>query len=430
MNPQDIAKKYGASFNSEDISKKYGATFTPISSEPEKKKLPILTKESGGFGTALKDVTVGAGKGFIRGARGLAESLQGMGQRIISGFSGQPLEQVQATTGIKSLSDKTPQGQQVSEQLQPKSVGEKVGGVLETVGELATGFTVAKGPQAIQKAKQGYTAYKEAKAGEKITEMISPKPTVKQAQLAQREGRLIEGKEPTWFKKGTEDTIAPSKKTLSATETIKQKIPNASKMKPGELYKAVEGEIGKTAQTLKPKMKATPIKPETIQKINTDWEALKRTQLEVADATEEANIIKLQKQFEERLKKSGAGTHDDLWETAIEYDRSIPENVKKANALSPESLQNKKEIWLQNREILKSAINDNSYGMGEVSQKAFKEMTDLYEAKTGITSKTKIDKAQASKLKQLVKKHPEIAGTIKLVIGIEAFRRIFGVDIP
>lgn len=423
MNPQDIAKKYGASFNTEDISKKYGASFSPTNTEPQKKKLPLLTKESGGFGTALKDVAVGAGKGLLRGARDLAGAFQGAGQRVIAGFSGKPIEEVQATTGIKSLGDKTSQGQMVTEQLKPKSVGEKVGGVLETVAEVGTGFTVAKGPQAIQKARQGYTAYKEGKAGEKVTEMISPKPTVKQAQLAQTQGRLIEGKKPTLFKSGTEDSIAPSQKTQSASQTIVKNIPNASKMSPSELYKAVDENITNTATKLRPQMEATPIKPETVQKLNTDWESLKKSQVADAPATEEINVIKRQGKFESLLKKSGSNTHADLWDTAINYDNSIPDAVKKANSLSSESLQIQKQEWLDNRKILSDAIEKSS-------RPEFKQMSDMYEAKNGILSKTKIDKAQASKLKQLVKKHPEVAGTIKLVIGIEAFRRIFGVNIP
>lgn len=397
----------------------------PITSSTQeqsvKKPMPLLTNEQGGVGTALKDVALGAGKSFIRGGRDLAGMVQGLGQKTAGLFG------VNTTgSGIKSITDTTAEGSQVGEQLKSKSRGEQIGGLLETGAELASGFTAAKGPQAIAKAKQAYTAGKEAKAGDKILETISPKPTVKEARLAQSQGRLIQGKERTFFKAGTEDKIAPTEKLKQAKDIIIQRIPNATKLNPKQLYTAVDSEITNTATKLRPQMEATPIKPETIGKINTDWEKLKKIQLEAADATEEANVAKLQKQFEAKLQKSGSGNHADLWDTRIEYDNSIPKNVKEANAMSSESLQNKKEIWLQNRQILSDAINDVEHGMGELASKPFKEMSNLYEAKNNLLSKAKVDKAQVSKLKELVQKNPEVASLLKAGLGIELFTRLFG----
>lgn len=382
------------------------------------KRMPILTDEQGGFGTALKDVTVGAGKAFIRGTRDVAGGLQKLGKGLLS-FGGADTSEL----GFKSLDGSTEEGKAVDEMLKSKSRAEQVGTVIENVAEFGIGFTKGVLPT-YNKAKKAMEASKEAKAVETVADLITPKATAKEVKLAQTEGRLIKGKEATLFKSGTDDVILPSSKTKKATETIIKKIPGASKMKPDELYNAVDNTITETAESLRPQMKATKVQPETIQKINDDWTKLKKTQIELADATEEANVMKIQKQFEERLMKSGNQTHEDLWETAIQYDKSIPDNVKKANALSPESLQNKKEIWLQNRAVLRDAINDNAYGMGETSQKAFSELSDLYEASNSLVSKAKVEKAQMSKINQFLKDNPKVAKVLGGVTFIEIARRL------
>jgi len=383
----------------EDFKSKYGNEQAPIE---QKKQMPILTKESGGFGTALKDVAVG-------GVKGAAEGLQGLGKLALEAGSLGKID----TTKL-GVSDET---------LKAKSRGEQVGKVIEGVGEFAGGFVAAKGPQAVVKAKQAYTASKEAKATERVTEMIMPKPTVKQAKLAQSEGRLVKGKEPTLLRSGTADTVLPTQKTLSARDTIIKKIPNASVMNEAQLFDAVDSEITKSAQALKPQMKATPIKPETVQKINDDWTALKKSQIDSADTTQERELVQSwQNRFEERLMKSGDQSYDDLWETRKAYDESIPDNVKRANDFSDITLQNKKDIWLQNRDVLNKAMDD-------VAGESFKEMSSLYEARTGLLSKAKIDKAQMSKLNQFWKDHPGVVSTLKYG-GAYGVLKSFGVPLP
>ncbi len=275
-------------------------------------------------------------------------------------------------------------------------------------------------PEKITTSLAQRTAEKEAT---KLQDMISPKLTTKEVKLAESQGRIIKGKEPTLLRGGTADTVIPSDKVIRATQTVQREIPNAVKMKEPELYTALEARTSDMAQKLQPEMQKVPIKKETVQKITDDWEALKKSQIELADATEEANVLKQQKQFEARLQKSKSGTMNDLWNTAKEYDASVPSNVKKANSMSSESLQNKKEIWLQNRAILRDAINDSANGMGEVSQKAFSDMHDMYNAKENLLSKAKVElKVQPSKVRQWIKENPWksalIAGTILEPTGV------------
>lgn len=264
---------------------------------------------------------------------------------------------------------------------------------------------------------------------EKIKDTISPKPTAKEAKLALDQGRLIKGNEPTMFKEGTPDKIATSDQQLKSTMTIKKLIPDAARMDEPTLYSAIDSKIGNIAKKLQPEMEKTPIKQETVQNITDKWEALKKSEIENADANEEANVLKSQKQFETRLQKSESGNMNDLWNTAKEYDASVPENVKKANSMSSESLQNKKSLWLDRRAIIRDAIKDTKNGLGKTAQQGFSDMTDMYEAQNGILSKAKVETGvEPSKLSQAYnsKTGKAVRTIAKAGLGVEAGKKILG----
>ena len=267
----------------------------------------------------------------------------------------------------------------------------------------------------------------------KLTDMISPKMNAKETKLAQSQSRIVAGKEPTMFKSGTADTVIPTDKIVKATQTIQREIPNASKLPPSELHTALSARTSDMAEKLKPEMIKTPIKPETVQKITDDWSAIKKEQLNNAYTPNDVNVKKLQSDFETRLQQSKSGNMNDLWDTAKAYDDSVPPNVKNANSLSSESLQAKKEIWLQNRGVLRDAINDTTNGMGETSKQAFSDMHDMYNAKENLLSKAKIEKAQSSRLVQWAKDHPYLTtlgvGTAASATGIpqNAFHAATGI---
>ena len=203
----------------------------PISS-PTQPEMPLLTKESGGVGTALKDIGVGAGKSFLRSARGLAGMAQGAGQRLIAVATPASLEQVQATTGFKSLSDETPEGIGVAESLESRSRGEQIGGALETVAELGTGFVKSGAQKALQVRKATKIAEKSEKHA---LDLVSPKASPEVMERAIREGRVTEPKllgkskiMPSQRDKdvaeAVKDVISPKKSILQNTAAIDKKI--------------------------------------------------------------------------------------------------------------------------------------------------------------------------------------------------------------
>lgn len=286
------------------------------------------------------------------------------------------------------------------------SGGEIAGGILTAEGAAESGNKVVDlGSKAIDKTKEIAGNIKDTVTGkineittpeqndlEKINETISSKPIIKQAKLAETEGRLYKGSKPTTFKSGGEDQIATSEQGANSARTIQKLIPDAANMDEPTLYQALDEKIGETAKSLKPEMESTLIHPDTVEKIGSDWEETKATQSDNAYLPSDVNVKKLQADFEERIKEIGDGKNmNDIWETRKAYDASVPTNVKTANDLSSEALQAKKDIWLQNRKILTDAINDTENGMGATSKQAFQDMRNMYEGQNGILSKAKIN---------------------------------------
>lgn len=264
--------------------------------------------------------------------------------------------------------------------------------------------------------------------GSTIEDLISPKANSKEAKLATQQGRLVKGEEPGIFSSGTADRVLPSTQTARAAVTIENQIPGAAKMTEPQLYTSLDNKVTEIAQNLQPEMEATPVTKQTVQQANSEWSELKAKQLEDADATDEPNVKKSQKQFQERLKKLGNSKNlNDWWEARKDYDASVPDNVKNANSLSSESLQNKRSIWLQNRAILNNGINAEESGLGETSRQSFSDMNDMYNAKEGILSKAKIETIpKQSKLFQgidFIKKHP-LGSAISLGSVYEAAKHL------
>lgn len=93
-----------------------------------------------------KDLAIGFGKRVARTAVNTASGLQDIGQGIAGGaealVTGKPLEQTKAFqpgVGIEALKQETPQGQSVTQALQPTNDMQKYGGYAETGAELLAG---------------------------------------------------------------------------------------------------------------------------------------------------------------------------------------------------------------------------------------------------------------------------------------------------
>lgn len=263
-----------------------------------------------------------------------------------------------------------------------------------------------------------------------ITEKIQPKPTVKEARLAMEQGRLYEGTEGTMFKQGQPGKMAASEQQARSANTIKKYIPDAAKLDNSTLYTEIKNNVGKISSQLKPEMQKVVIKPETVSKMAEEWKALKAEQ---SGPFAPKSVIKpMQVHFEEILKSVKNGTVDDIWEAAKKYDDSVPDRVKNATELSDSVLQTQKDVWLDNRRILRDAIKNSENGLGETARKAFAEMTDLYEAQNGMLTKAKIETTpKPSKLQQTIEKYKTPLKVGGAVVGgasaAEVLRRSIGI---
>src|SRR3990167_309767 len=213
----------------EEYEKKFGVKpNVPSPTLPQTQpKIPLLTDPQGGFGTALKDVAVGAGKSLVRGGRDIA-NLAEKGGKALLGAAG-----VDTTgMGIKSIDETTPEGMQVAEQLKSKSRGEQIGTVLETVGEIGTGFVKSGAQKALQIRKATKIAEKSEKHA---LDLVSPKASPEVMERAIREGRVTEPKLLSKAKimpsqrdkdvaEAVRDVISPKKSVLQNTAAIDKKI--------------------------------------------------------------------------------------------------------------------------------------------------------------------------------------------------------------
>lgn len=93
-----------------------------------------------------KDLVIGFGKGVVRTGVNVASGVQDIGQGILGGaealVTGKPLEQTrsfQPGVGIEALKQETPQGQALTQSLQPTNDMQKYGGYGETATEVLAG---------------------------------------------------------------------------------------------------------------------------------------------------------------------------------------------------------------------------------------------------------------------------------------------------
>lgn len=198
-----------------------------------KPQMPILTNEQGGFGTALKDIVVGAGKDLVGGAIDVASGLQGIGQRALATLQNggnqfpkgsdrqtqyeSTLKNVQVNTGLKSLDESTPEGTQINEQLKAKSRGEQVGKVLSTATQIVAPFSGGNAEKLIAKGKSAYEGYqvsREAKLAEKTTTKAFESITPKTTELTPTEYENLLGKQKITPK----TTTSPAQYVLSDAE--------------------------------------------------------------------------------------------------------------------------------------------------------------------------------------------------------------------
>jgi hypothetical protein len=280
-----------------------------------------------------------------------------------------------------------PSGKDLGAQMQPVNAGFQMAGTVDLAN---SGIDALKsGNESAVAANQ---AKNDAASIDKLQETISPKITSKETQAIINEGRLTRGDNSVLFGKQP-DIVTQSENVQQAAQVIHQQIPNASQMNDVQLSNALNSKITETAETLKPQMEATPVHPDTPTQMQDAWQALKTEQQSRPEFLDnKSGNTAFQGKFENYLSQvTDDKNMNDIWQARQAYDNSVPSNVKNATSASPPQFQVRKAMWLENRAILNSAINDTSTGLGGTSQQAFSDMSHMYDAQQNIAAKAKID---------------------------------------
>jgi len=371
----------------EDFKKKY----TPVeTSTPAQKRMPILTNEQGGVGTALKDVAVGATKAFTRGAVGTASLVQDIG-KLGMGFIGFDT----TNTGIKALDSSTPEGAGVQEILKSKSRAEQVGTVLENVAEVGVGF-VKSGVQQALKAR------KEAKGINRVFEAITPKTT--ELTPTEYENLLMKGKitpktatQPAQYvlSEGEKQVAYKYRNLLQSKDPVKNSINVVDEI----VRKDVE--VGNFLKKNNAIYNKGEVKNFVLNKLK-----------DVTDVSiPEARVSKLKNTLIDNfLKKLPKNDMENLWINRKAFDSSI----EKVFSGSP-TLQNevKREFRNAIQDYIAEKTPDNVY------RSIMKDMSQLYDLSDVINTKAAKEKA-LSGLRLWIKNNPTKAKVLGWSLGTGA----------
>lgn len=271
---------------------------------------------------------------------------------------------------------------------QNKSAGQ----IATQAGE--TGLLSAGGGIAGQALAEGATALSGNSAFQNLINKISPKLTKAVGQQAFAEGRVTQSTPSILF--GTKpDVIDTPDDVFRQGATITRLIPNEASMSTTELASTLKTQTDSMAQALSPQLKQVPINKAITGDIFSNARAVNEQLVADADATEEANVLKRQKNFDGYLNKLQWDVQDpitgqmqsptpknadDLWEVAKDYDASVPQAVKSATPTQEKLYQQKLE-WLQRRQVFRNALITIGKDLPTSVGQTFSDMHDMYDAR-------------------------------------------------
>ena len=269
------------------------------------------------------------------------------------------------------------------------------------------------GKESIEEGAQKLTlrgaleARKLAKTAAKVEEKINPTLTKNEIRLAREQGRVVESKGLKKFF-GVPDELVSERKVQNAAETFARRIPNAEKLSDQQIINTAEREVKKIATDLEPKLQKIKYSDETIEKIVDSYEEMQKKQINNSPILEPGQIKKAQDQFQNivaDLINNEKNSADDLWKAVRRYDSEVPKNVKESTELSDEKLQELKDIWLENRRVLRDALDetvDNATEIDDVLKQNFRDMYGLYTARENVVNNARFNKGALQKYKKLL----------------------------
>jgi hypothetical protein len=402
--------------------------------EKEKNK----SEEKPGFfsrvGTSLKDRGKSIAQTFNRTASGelspVEFAVRTLGDTIggatdIIGAAIEPavtpiIEKIGETALGKSAFEKLGEGSQSYEKWKAESSAhERIGKSIESVVNIADLFgAVAVKSTAKNVATQSIkrvasladtfedTALKQAqkraieRSARAIEQRVAPELTKKELRIAFEQGRTQKvGKIKSMLGKG--DIVTPEARVQSAARTLAERIPNVEKLSDQEIAEAAKKQISQIAKELEPELKNIKLDEALKNDMVDAYLEIKDVQLKnpIPSASQ---VKKLQNSFENTLLDLSESTNaDDLWKAVQRFDESVPNSIKSATSQSSEVAQELKNMWLEQRRILRNALDETTVLSGTDVAPRFKAMTDMYTARENIINAARFNKGDSDFAKKV-----------------------------
>lgn len=258
-----------------------------------------------------------------------------------------------------------------------------------------------------------------ARRVEKIAEEIAPVPTKKEIRRAIEEGRKVEvGRIRRLLGKG--DQITPEQRVKDAASVVDRRIPDATKISDQEIATRAKEEIASISRELVPELKKVELGDQVKNDVLGSWDDVKFRQIDELEdlVLSPRQINKAHKQFEDTLLEMiDANNADDLWKAIQNYDKRVGKKVKEATSQSSDVLQAQQDIWIENRRVLREALDDVAEQIDDTNvSDAFRDMRGLYTARQNIINNARMQKG-SQLWKQITK--GVVGGTVLTGLGVK-----------
>lgn len=275
-------------------------------------------------------------------------------------------------------------------------------GVAELSG-LAPASKVISASKPLRVLSEASQAKKTAGALEKIEDVIKPTMTKKEVKRALEEGRVERANKLQKFL-GKPDPVKAEKRVQDAAKTVLDEIPDAPYLDDTQIANKAKEQIKLIAESVEPKLSTIEFSPTVKEDILFSY--LSKIEKNVGEypLLSTAQVKRLNGNFEKVLLELGdANNADDLWKAIQKYDNDVLDTVKKANSQSNESLQIQKDIWLENRRILRDALDEIVEQADDDIVVEFKKMRDLYLVRENIINNAEFFKGSGNLSKALLR---------------------------
>ena len=246
------------------------------------------------------------------------------------------------------------------------------------------------------------------------TKLLTPEINQKNLRIAASKGLAVEGKKGLFT--GGKDMIKLNSRMEEVKKTLLSHFPDIHKISSFNLPVKIESKIGEIASPLRESFQKIVVPKSIKTGIVTNWTKLKKSQLDKSFNTswlkdiqktfENEYISKISKKVKDATGKYRQKNADDVWRMITDYDKrnsKLIEAVEKGS--SDPSVLTKFDAYIENRRLLRKTIDELASHMDDLeAQKAFKEMSDLYEAQGRIIENIKpTNKSGTSVAKDLAK---------------------------